>query len=426
MSRRAIKSIIVLLALLNLASCGVDNGSPDGDSGSPDPGQPGTIVVEIEPDAIPASWELSGPRSFQASGTVDSTMIDMPPGDYTITWGDVENWIAPAGEAQTLADDGTLVFGGFYTEEGFTPSDFVLVLGGTSVMGSPIGELGSRTDEHPQHNVHFTRGIFMQTTEVTSQQYLEMAQWAVDRGYATATDTILYDALDGSDEILLWVGEEASEIVCSDGTFTLRSVAGHGINPDHPAHHVTWYGAAAYCDWLNIKAGLYRTYDHQTWECNDHEPYSARGYRLPTEAEWEHACRAGSTTALANGPITERFCGFDLVLDEIGWYCGNNVDGWSSAVGLKIPNAAGLHDMHGNVLEWCNDWYRDDEYSGHGEMVVDPAGPRIGYSRRVCRGGTWRYGAEICRSAARDAEFPVSGSRHKGFRPVKSHWSFQR
>jgi formylglycine-generating enzyme required for sulfatase activity len=416
-------SIVPFLILLLAAGCDEDATSPETDPPAT-AGDPGTIVIEVEPDAIGAAWEIAGPGSFEGSGTVDSVMTDMPAGTYTITWTDVENWIAPVEETRTLPAEGMLVLAGFYAEVGFTRSEFVLVLGGNSILGSPLDELGARIDEHPQHNLHLTRGRFMQTTEVTNQQYLEMAQWAVDNGYATATDSILYDGLDGSEEVMLRMGASDSEIVYVDGALTLRSVGGHGLNPDHPVHHVTWYGAAAYCDWLSLKSGIARAYNHQTWECNEHDPYAAPGYRLPTEAEWEHACRAWTVTAFANGPITERFCGFDAVLDEVGWYCGNNVDGWSSAVGLKAPNALGLYDMHGNAWEWCNDQYRDDEYSGHGETAVDPAGPRHGYRRRVCRGGTWRYGAELCRSAARGAEFPITGGLHMGFRVVKSHWSF--
>ncbi len=161
------------------------------------------------------------------------------------------------------------------------------------------------------------------------------------------------------------------------------------------------------------------SYDHDTWLCNDHDPCSAYAYRLPTEAEWEYACRAGATTAFANGDITERYCDYDPVLDVIGWYCGND-ENWSSAVAQKIPNDWGLYDMHGNLSEWCNDWYREDMYAGCGDSIIDPPGPESGYTRRIVRGGTWRYGAAQCRSADRDCYHPILAPRSVGFRPVNS------
>jgi len=136
-------------------------------------------------------------------------------------------------------------------------------------------------------------------------------------------------------------------------------------------------------------------------------------FRLPTEAEWEYAARAGSTTAFANGGILELKCGYDANLDAMGWYCGNSnvsysgcydASGWggpkcagSHIVAQKEPNAWGLYDMHGNVWEWC-DRYGKKYPSG---SVTDPEGPSSG-SGRVGRGGGWYYNARNCRSALRD------------------------
>jgi formylglycine-generating enzyme required for sulfatase activity len=136
---------------------------------------------------------------------------------------------------------------------------------------------------------------------------------------------------------------------------------------------------------------------------------------LPTEAEWERACTAGSTTAFANGEITNRGCD-DPVLDEIGWYCGNAGDR-THPVAHLISNAWGLYDMHGNLWEWCN-----DRYGSYGGDVTDPGGPATEDYRviRVIRGGGWDDGGHHCRSANRYSSYPGASSSAIGFRPVRS------
>ncbi|MCF8084643.1 MAG: SUMF1/EgtB/PvdO family nonheme iron enzyme [Deltaproteobacteria bacterium] len=137
-------------------------------------------------------------------------------------------------------------------------------------------------------------------------------------------------------------------------------------------------------------------------------------YRLPTEAEWEYAARAGSTTAFYNGGITELQCDYDPNLDAIGWYCYNSH--WEThPVGQKAPNAWGLYDMSGNVWEWCQDWF--DSYSS--STVTDSTGPPFG-PERVCRGGSWDYDASSCRSAQRGSLWPDIRDNSSGFRLVLS------
>jgi len=136
-------------------------------------------------------------------------------------------------------------------------------------------------------------------------------------------------------------------------------------------------------------------------------------YRLPTEAEWEYAARAGSTTAFANGGISETGCGNEPNLSKMGWYCGN-AGSKTHEVGQKSPNAWGLYDMHGNVWEWCADW-KGDYPTG---AVTDPTGPSSG-SFRVLRGGVWSNFARYCRTAYRGYDSPGGRSSSYGFRLVR-------
>ncbi len=135
-------------------------------------------------------------------------------------------------------------------------------------------------------------------------------------------------------------------------------------------------------------------------------------YMLPTEAQWEYAARAGSNTAFANGVIVETGPDYDPNLDAIGWYFYNS-DGKTHPVAQKIPNAWGLYDMHGNVVERCQDWY--DPYFGSADFVTDPAGPSTGKTR-VVRGGSWAVHAASCRSAARGSYYPGDTLATIGFR----------
>jgi formylglycine-generating enzyme required for sulfatase activity len=126
--------------------------------------------------------------------------------------------------------------------------------------------------------------------------------------------------------------------------------------------------------------------------------------RLPTEAEWEYACRAGATSAYSFGREASR-------LGEFAWFDDNSSDG-TKPVAWKKPNAWGLYDMHGNVREWCSDWYGDYPEA----PTSDPSGPRVGV-RRVLRGGSWIQEAALCRAATRFEGTPdASGSFSAGFR----------
>jgi formylglycine-generating enzyme required for sulfatase activity len=134
-------------------------------------------------------------------------------------------------------------------------------------------------------------------------------------------------------------------------------------------------------------------------------------FRLPTEAEWEYACRAGTETALNSGKDLAPGIGLSCVnTDEVAWYV-ENADGTSHPVGRKRANAWGLYDMHGNVSEWCQDWY--GEYPR--KVAQDPGGPLQGFDR-VFRGGSLTACPDYCRAADRDAAPPSHRSGDVGFR----------
>jgi formylglycine-generating enzyme required for sulfatase activity len=155
----------------------------------------------------------------------------------------------------------------------------------------------------------------------------------------------------------------------------------------NPVETVSWHDAVEFCRKLPAKEG--------------------ETYRLPTEAEWEYACRAGSTTRYSFGDDEES-------LGEYAWYIGNS-EGKTHPVGEKKQNAWGLHDMHGNVWEWCQDWYDDAYYKT--SPTDDPSGQEK-FSLRVLRGGSWDHDAGLCRAARRIALRPLGRGSIMGFRVV--------
>ena len=190
-----------------------------------------------------------------------------------------------------------------------------------------------------------------------------------------------------------------------------------------PVEQVTWHQAVAYCNALSKKAGLTPCYtctgSGKTISCADTATYAGSkiygcpGYRLPTEAEWEYAYRAGTTTAFYNGGITS-CSGSDTNLNLIGWYSGNSSSKTHPA-GQKLPNAWGLTDMSGNVWEWCQDW--DGAYPSTG--VQDPLETTAGTMRRY-RGGSWISAASYSRAAQRYS-FPHNKyDQNLGFRCVRT------
>jgi formylglycine-generating enzyme required for sulfatase activity len=244
---------------------------------------------------------------------------------------------------------------------------------GTFMMGSPPDEKGRDKDE-TLHQVTLTQGYYMQTTEVT------VGQW---RAFFKATGFKTRAETNGG----TWIW---------NGTQWEKMAGFYWDNPsyaqtdDHPVKCVSWYDVQAFVKWLSEK--------------------EKKSYRLPTEAQWEYACRAGTTTAFAGGDISELGCGYNAALHGMGVYCGNS--GWRThPVAQKRPNAWGLYDMHGNVWEWCLDW-KGPYPAGH---VVDPVGAEKG-TARVARGGSWDDRARRCRSAFSGRLAPNGRSHRLGFR----------
>ena len=226
---------------------------------------------------------------------------------------------------------------------------FKLIPAGTFTMGNPSDQPGYAWWAAPQHSVTLTKAFYMQTTEVTQEQW---------------------EAVMGSNP-------------------------SHFFNcPTCPVENVSWYDAQSYITKMNLRGeGI---------------------YSLPTEAQWEYAARAGSTTAFYNGGITVSDLGDDPNLDAIGWYYINSDDKTHSVAG-KAPNAWGLYDMSGNVYEWCQDYYAN--YSSSAE--TDPTGPSSGWLR-VFRGGSWNAVAFDCTSACRNGQDPnTSPYNFLGFRLVR-------
>lgn len=260
-----------------------------------------------------------------------------------------------------------------YTISGGTPGEMVLVPGGTFTMGDTRGEGDS--NELPTHSVTLN-SFYIGKYEVTQAEYAQYMQPSSN-----------------------WTSN-------------------YGIGDNYPAYCVSWYAIIKYCNLRSLAEGLTPCYtisgstdpanwgavptsNNSTWNaalCN----WSANGYRLPTEAEWEYAARGATKTP------DYLYSGSDDI-NAVAWYSGNS--GYTShPVGTKAPNGLGLYDMSGNLYEWCWDWY--SSYSSSSQN--NPTGPASG-SYRVVRGGYWYDSAYYCRVAIRYSNGPNYGSIN-GFR----------
>jgi sulfatase modifying factor 1 len=283
---------------------------------------------------------------------------------------------------------------------------------GMKLVWIPAGEfeMGSNEsdDEKPVHRVRITKPFWLGQTEVTLGQFLEF----YNDGYKGKLDceqdgkgAYGYDAATG--EFVLKPAYRPWSWGHPD--MDIATEAGKRTAFRHPVVNVSWNDAVAFCEWLSRKEG--------------------KQYRLPTEAEWEYACRAGTTTRYWTGDDPESLAASENIADgtlaaqfsQFKDLAIRSRDGhvFTAPVGsFGRVNPFGLADMQGNVAEWCSDWY-DAEYYAN-SPAADPKGPSSAGSLRVVRGGSWYSSPVVCRSALRLFGAPSYRGYDVGFRVVPS------
>lgn len=317
-----------------------------------DPSGNGVAGVSVSVSVKSAVTDSSGFFNIQALGD----------GNYTISFLKGGLTFEPA--SLQISISGSDVTTEVVTASEPIPLTFVTIPGGTFQMGD-IQNYNQSSDEKPVHDVSLS-SFQMSIYEVTQGQYQSV------------------------------MGSNPSK--------------NRGVGNNFPVYNINWYDAVRFCNALSEQEGYEPCYNESTWACD----FDKNGFRLPTEAEWEYACRAGTETMFYTGNNLNSDTTTSTDLDKAGWYKGNS-DPMTHSVGLKVPNAWGLYDMHGNVTEWCNDWYYESSYSS--SPSSNPTGPSSG-PYRVGRGGGWQELAHQCRSASRYRLAPTGGD-FNGFRVVR-------
>jgi len=244
--------------------------------------------------------------------------------------------------------------------------NMVLVPGGTFDMGSPEDESGRKEDEGPQHKVRIS-AFYLCTTETTLEIFM---------AYYRETMTSKKDFFE-EEKTEKEAKQSKEDVDAISGPTPVYGDLTMGYGKKHPAMGMTWHNSTVFCKWLSQKTG--------------------RQYRLPTEAEWEYACRAGTTNIFGVGNDKKR-------LVDFACYEANS-DDETGEVARKKPNSWGLYDMQGNVREWVYDFYSPGAYKDAAKKnpAVNPRGPKSG-KVHVARGGDYSSSIEELRCAARAFE----------------------
>jgi len=251
-----------------------------------------------------------------------------------------------------------------------TKIEMLLVPPGEFVMGKSRGDDEASPDELPAHEVTLTQAFYLGRYEVTQQQFTEIMKVNRSRFAKFVAPTV---------EALMNDGFPKSEAQEKVKSWVAPQPASDAKGKEWPVETVSWGDCAAFC--------------------------KKAGFRLPTEAEWEYACRAGTRTPRYGA------------LDAIAWW-GKNSNGETHPVGIQLANALGLHDMIGNVFEWVND--RNGNYSA--DPQTNPQGPSSGSfgTNRVLRGGSWYYNSYVCRVSFRYSLNPAYSTYIIGFRVART------
>ncbi|MGO8751456.1 MAG: formylglycine-generating enzyme family protein [Thermoguttaceae bacterium] len=319
---------------------------------------------------------------FAVAGTAFSETKD-PPKKLAVDLGGgvkMEMVLIPAGEFMMGGGESAKATAAFYNK----------------TFGDDSQKADFFKDEHPQHRVRITKPFYLGTYHVTRGQF---RQFVADSGYKTDAEKGDTKGAPGWDP--------DTHVVSFNEKHSWRNT-GFEQTDEHPVVNVSWNDAMAFCKWLSEKQG--------------------KTYRLPTEAEWEYACRAGTTTRFHSGDDPETLAKVANVADATVKarfpYWNTTIKGsdgyvFTSPVGKFKPNAFGLYDMHGNAWQWCADWYGEEYYAK--SPAGDPTGPDTG-DERVRRGGSWDFWPLDSRSAHRDSCAPINRNYNNGFRVAMTHY----
>lgn len=303
------------------------------------------------------------------------------------------------------------------------PNLFAYIPGGEFEMGAHLDVLSFAK---PVHAVKLN-AFYMSRFQMTNQRYCDFLNSAMSVNEIKVEGNIVYAADDPNNSYPFcdtYQSNNHSQIDYTGGLFSVRLKDGTTDMTNHPLVQVNWYGAAAYCNWKSIREGRTPCYDPSTWQCD----FTKRGYRLPTEAEWEYAARGGLAGkrypwgdtidgSMANfqnsGDPFET--GTQSWTTPVGYYDGNQIP-----AGVDMVNGYGLYDMAGNVYEWCYDWFGENYYQECYDLgtVTNPTGPDAG-TQRVLRGGSWNVeaGTKVCQLDYRESNHdPLQRSGSYGFR----------